>query len=381
VQAAALAGLRDVRWRFDLLFLSGMLCAACGPISKLPPLASDDIEAERRKQQIDQIRDYVAQRSRLNNVAFRIRAANRDDCKNRSWAQIGLEAGTIESLPRKYRSFAHEALAVSWTQATVLSVADRSPAAIAGIRPGDHLLTFNNEAVPRSDTARWIGDFVRNSGERPIQVLVRREGTEQMRTVTPVVACAILIELITDAALNAFTTGDKIVVHSSLLRIANTDAQLAMIVGHELAHVTLGHLEKQRANRLLGWAGGAIIDVGITLGGIPTGGAFAREFTRAGELAFSVAFEREADYVGAYYAARAGYDLAGAEEFWRAFSLESPDSIRLATTHPVTPVRFVQIQEVVAEIADKRRRNAPLVPELKVSEAETEVTNPAETVR
>jgi predicted Zn-dependent protease len=230
-------------------------------------------------------------------------------------------------------------------------------------------LTFNNEAVPRSDTAGWIGDFVRNNGERSIQVLVRRNGSDEMHSVTPVITCAIPIQLITDSALNAFTSGDKIVVHSSLLRIARTDAQLAMIVGHELAHANLGHLDKQRANQVLGWASGAVIDVGIMLGGISTGGAFTREFSRAGQRAFSVAFEREADYVGAYYAARAGYDLAGAEEFWRAFSLENPDSIRGATTHPVTPVRFVQIQKVIAEIADKLRRNAPLIPELKVAEA------------
>jgi len=62
-------------------------------------------------------------------------------------------------------------------------------------------------------------------------------------------------------------------------------------------------------------------------------------------------FEREADYVGAHYAARAGYDLAGAEKIWRAFSLENPDDIRVGT-HPVTPVRFVQMQKAVAEITN-----------------------------
>jgi predicted Zn-dependent protease len=368
-----------VRWDLKFLVAGSLLCAACGPISKLPPLAAEDIEAEQRKQQVDQVRDYLAQRSRLQNVAFRVRVANRNDCKNRTWAEIGLTAGTVESLPRKYRSFAHEALSVSWSQATVLSVADTSPAAIAGIGAGDHLLTFNNEAVPRSGTAGR--DFVRNNGERSIQVLIRRDGVDKMHTVTPVIACAIPIQLITDSTLNAFTTDDKVVVHSSLLRIARTDAQLAIIVGHELANANLGHLDKQRANQLLGWASGAAIDAGILLGGISTGGAFAREFGRAGHRAFSVAFEREADYVGAYYAARAGYDLAGAEELWRAFSLENPDSIRAATTHPVTPVRFVQIQKAVAEIADKQRRNAPLIPELEVTEAETEPTSPAENMR
>jgi|SRR5262245_42629518 len=93
----------------------------------------------------------------ISNVAFRIRAVNHRDCRS---AQIGLEAGTVPSLPRKFRSYAHEALSVSWTHATVLSAAETSSAGAGGIKPGDHLLTFNNEAVPGSNTADWIHRFV-----------------------------------------------------------------------------------------------------------------------------------------------------------------------------------------------------------------------------
>ena len=109
--------------------------------------------------------------------------------------------------------------------------------------------------------------------------------------------------------------------------------------------------------------GGAAADAGIMFGGMSTYGAFSKVLTQAGARAFSVAFEREADYVGAYYAARAGYDLAGSEEIWRALSLEDPDSIRVATDHPIMPVRFVQIQKVIEEIESKKRRNVPLDPE------------------
>ncbi len=372
-----------MRWHpTKLLAASFLLCAACAPVSKLPPLPTDDVEAERRKQQIDQIRDYFAQLGRLHSVAFRLRVANSDDCKSWAWAQIGLDAGTVASLPRKYRSFTHEALTVSWTQATVLSVAETSPAATAGIKPGDHLLTFNNEPVPRYGTAGWIGGFVRDNGYRPIQVLVRRDGVDEMHTVTPVKACAIPIELATDSTPNAFTTDDGIVVYSSLLRLARTDAQLALIIGHELAHANLGHLDKQRVNTIVGWAGGAALDAGIMLGGISTGGAFSKQFARAGAQAFSVTFEREADYVGAYYAARAGYDLTGAEDVWRAFALENPDSIRISGDHPVTPVRFVQMQKTAAEIADKQRRDEPLIPEMKAIQSEAEPTmNSGESIR
>jgi predicted Zn-dependent protease len=98
-------------------------------------------------------------------------------------------------------------------------------------------------------------------------------------------------------------------------------------------------------------------------GGMSTYGAFSKVLTQAGARAFSVAFEREADYVGAYYAARAGYDPAGSEEIWCTLSLEEPDSIRVATDHPITPVRFVQMQKGIEEIESKKWRNVPLDPE------------------
>ena len=82
-------------------------------------------------------------------------------------------------------------------------------------------------------------------------------------------------------------------------------------------------------------------------------------------MAFSVGFEMEADYVGAYYAARAGYDLSGADEVWRAMSLEMPAAIRIASTHPTTPVRYLQMRKVIDEIAEKKSNNQPLVPDLK----------------
>lgn len=143
------------------------------------------------------------------------------------------------------------------------------------------------------------------------------------------------------------------------------DAQLALIIGHELAHANLGHLNKRRVNEVIGWVGGAAIDAGTMVGGMPTRGVFSKTFARAGARAFSVAFEREADY-----AARAGYDPAGAEEIWRTLSMADPDSIRVTGDHPITPVRFVQMQKVADEIADKKRRNLPLVPEPRVIQSD-----------
>ena len=96
----AIRGVQDVRCTELLVLHALLLCAACAPVSKLPPLPADEIKAEQRKQQIAQLRSYLGQLSRLDNVAFQLRVANRDDCEDRAWAQIGLIAGTV----RVYRA-------------------------------------------------------------------------------------------------------------------------------------------------------------------------------------------------------------------------------------------------------------------------------------
>jgi hypothetical protein len=359
--------LRGFCRRWPAVLAGAWLCASCAvPISQLPGVSPDAVEAEHRKEQVAQIRDYYAQLARVENVAFRLRVANREFCKTTA-VQVGMHAATVESLPRKYRSYSNEALGVSWTEPTVISVAEGSPAAAAGIKNGDRILRLDDEPTPQTRTAAWIDGYLKNNGEKPVQIAFERDGKDRAVTVQPVMACAVPIVLASNAQPNAFAGRDKITIQSGILRAASTDAELAVVIGHELAHVNLGHYDKKVQNAVLGAFGGVLVDGSFLLGGIYTRGTFTRHFMRAGALAFSVGFEREADYFGCYYAARAGYDVSGALGFWRKIALENPNSIRLAASHPTSPERFVLMQQTIAEIEDKQRRHLPLVPELTAS--------------
>jgi beta-barrel assembly-enhancing protease len=361
-----------LRWGGVGLAISSVLLAACAPVSRLPALDQNAIAAEQRLEQIAHIRKYYSELHRVDTVAFRIRTANRADCGGWESAQIGLYAATPQSLPRRYQSYSREALDLTWARPTVISVVEGSPADQAGIVKGDEIIALNGELIPLYSTANWMAGWLKHHGAKPLQAKLLRDGVDHTVTIAPVMGCAIPINYVTDDAVNASTNGERITIHSAFVAMTKTDAQLAFVIGHELAHANLGHLDKKGINSLIGAVSGTLIDVGVLAGGVSTRGAFGKEFKKAGERAFSVNFEREADYVGAYYAARAGYDLNGAEEVWRAVGLSHPSSIRLASTHPITPVRFVQMKEVAAEIADKRRRNLPLVPELKFMQAEQE---------
>ncbi len=315
--------------RFPAVIASALLCASCAePIAQLPEISAAAVATEHRTEQIAQIRDYYETLARLDRVAFHIRVANRVLCAAQS-AQIGMHAVTVKSLPRKFQSYSREALNVSSTEATVISVADGSPAAEAGIKTGDQVLTFDNEAVSAKEAPGWIGGILKENGERPVVIVLRRDGVDRTVIVQPVLACAIPINLVIDGSANAFTDYKKIVIKSGILRLTHSDADLAVIIGHELAHVNMGHYGKKLQNALLGAASGAAVDGAFMVGGIYTNGTFSKHFELAGARAFSVVFEREADYVGAYYAARAGYDISGAENVWRAMALE------IAEQHPL----------------------------------------------
>ncbi len=353
------------------------LCAGCaGPVSKLPTASATDIATEQYRQLLARARDYYRELARVDNVAFRIRTANTRFCKKKVAAQIGLFAGTVRSLPRGFQSVAAQALNLDWSTPRAIAVADGSSAQRAGIKAGDDVLKLNGEPVPETGTARWIADSVRKAGTTPITLTTRRDGKQDSLTLYPVMGCSIPINLKSTPVPNAYSTGDKIVIESGILRVTSTDAELAIIIGHELAHTNLGHIRKQIQNALVGEIGGAAIDIALAAAAVPTHGVFMRHFERVGAMAYSVDFEREADYVGAYYAARAGYKISGAENVWRALALEDPASIRLATTHPTTPARFIFMRKTIAEIEDKERRHMPLVPELKMAVARAQ---PADT--
>jgi hypothetical protein len=362
-----------VRARAFLCVLVATACSGCAPLSRLPDLDAKEVAAEQRREQTAQMRGYYAALHRVNNVAFRLRVANRIFCKERVSAQIGLYAVTPRSLPRRFRSFAAEALGLAWARPTVISVSDGSPAALAGIRDHDEIIALNGELIPVTGTAGWIGRWLKANGEKPVRVDLRRDSVDRTVIVTPVTACSVPIEYVVNDEANAAASDRGITINSGIVALTKTDAQLATVIGHEMAHANLGHMNKRGMNAVIGFAGGLAVDAGIMMGGLPTGGVFTREFMKGGARAFSVAFEREADYVGAYYAARAGYDLAGAEEVWWAMGQQSDrNGLRFARTHPLVAVRFLQMRAVAAEIADKKRRHLPLVPELRSAQASGE---------
>ena len=165
--------------------------------------------------------------------------------------------------------------------------------------------------------------------------------------------------------INAVADGKNIFIFTGMMRFVENDDQLAAVMAHELAHNLMGHVKAQENNILLGMLAGAAVDMLATSQGINTGGELGKVGSQIAMLTYSADFEREADYVGLYILAQAGYDPTAAANLWRRMSIEDPNGIYGSLTHPSNSERFVALHKAITEIDYKRKHNIPLLPDFK----------------
>jgi Zn-dependent protease with chaperone function len=161
--------------------------------------------------------------------------------------------------------------------------------------------------------------------------------------------------IVNKRGVNAFADGKGIYIYPQLLDVAATDDELALVIAHELGHNVMKHVQKKTGNAVLGALLGAAISAATKVD-------VTRAAQSVGGQMFSQEFEAEADYVGTYFAALAGYDYRNAAAVMRKLGAISPAMISHGSSHPPTAERFVAIQAAAAEIAAKLGRREPLVP-------------------
>lgn len=154
-------------------------------------------------------------------------------------------------------------------------------------------------------------------------------------------------------AVNAFAaTGGVIVIYSGLIEAAHSEAELAAVMAHEIAHITQRHIartlqEHQRLSlpTLLAVLSGIAIGTHAPqVGSALTAGAVAGNLQT--QLNFSRAYEREADAIGIGILARAGYPPQAMASFFDrlAHSAGTSDVPELLRTHPVTSERIAEAE-------------------------------------
>ncbi len=241
---------------------------------------------------------------------------------------------------------------------------------------GDGILAVDGERMTSLDD---FNDAMASARRKGIAILsvVRLDGdgsvSEVLLAGEP--ACDQDIHLVHDNVIATYPTGGDIYLTTALLETLESDDELALMISHDIAHETLGHLTRKRVQMGVGLLAEAAI---MVFTAIPPTGSLAR----FGKHAFAGGMERDADRHGMYIAARAGYDPGPSAELWTRFAdrdrhprsadetvehRHRSNTDALLMNHPLSQERVDAMESVSGNIVRRRAAGLALVPDTKRS--------------
>lgn len=134
---------------------------------------------------------------------------------------------------------------------------------------------------------------------------------DQVWATTGLATEKIPLQIVDSPVINAYNDGMKIVIYTGLIKHVKNSHELALVIGHEIAHGTLWHLKMMRE------LGVSLTDNDVSV------------------------LESNADKMGAIYIMKAGYDICKAREWFK--TLLSTNGDYLGGDHPTYSYRYTQL--------------------------------------
>jgi predicted Zn-dependent protease len=159
------------------------------------------------------------------------------------------------------------------------------------------------------------------------------------------------VNVINSKELNAFCMpGGKIVFYTGILeQLKLTDDEVAMIMGHEMAHALREHARERMGKTAATRIGANLLSGLLGLGN--TGDALLNMGGQLLTLKFSREDESEADLVGMELAARSGYDPRAGVSLWQKMAAANKGAPpQFMSTHPSSSTRIQDIQANLGKV-------------------------------
>ncbi len=160
--------------------------------------------------------------------------------------------------------------------------------------------------------------------------------------------------LVQNNEVNAFCMpGGKIVVYEGLLSVAQNEAELAVVISHEIAHAVAKHSNERLSQQIMTQYGMAILSEALSKKSAAVQTVATSVFGLGAQVGLMLPYSRkheyEADYMGIVFMEMAGYDSASAVDFWTKMSSGKGNANDFLSTHPSDSKRIAQIKARMAE--------------------------------
>ncbi|MPX87872.1 peptidase M48 [Moraxella catarrhalis] len=160
------------------------------------------------------------------------------------------------------------------------------------------------------------------------------------------------VHAITDNQINAYVMpSGKIVFYTGIIeRLRLTDAEIAAVMGHEMAHALREH-SREKASRHIATQGA----LSIAVNALGLSGGQAQLVGLAGQLGLDLPHSRtqeaEADKIGIELMARAGYDPNAAVTLWQKMQSAGGNGVpQFLSTHPSSTNRIANLKALVPTV-------------------------------
>jgi hypothetical protein len=343
---------------FALVVFLSFTAMGCSTSSQIARGSGSDIASEALEQEALVLRTQRDRSKKLSDLYRPLRTANADICGDDVSYTSGFFATEISAFERPYRQAATQKLGIT-EKVSIYYLTNESPAERSGLQVGDVIQSVNGEAIGTGSRAvRKLSTLLMDI-DSSYSLEVVRGAVPLSINVTPELGCSYDIYYDGSDAINAYADGNAIYITAGMYRFSESDQELQVVIAHELAHNSEGHIDKKLGNTALG----AIFDIAAAAYGVNTQGAFS-DMT---STMFSQEFEREADYVGMYMLARAGVPTDEAANLWRRMAAESGSNIRgtFSASHPSSSERYTNLDAANVEIRAKISSGAALLPARK----------------
>lgn len=199
--------------------------------------------------------------------------------------------------------------------------------------------------TPESELVQRVGTRIKNA---VIQYFEQENASDQLE------GFQWEFSLLDDTTVNAFAMpGGKVGVFKGMLPVAQTEEGLAVVVGHEIAHVIARHGNERMSQLLVIQLGGIALQEALDQYPQQTRQLALAAFGIGAQigilLPFSRLHESEADQLGLIFMALAGYDPRAAVDFWvRMDELQASVPVpEFLSTHPSHETRIDDIQKAL----------------------------------
>ena len=161
--------------------------------------------------------------------------------------------------------------------------------------------------------------------------------------------------LVNDKQVNAFCMpGGKIVVYEGLMNLVESEDELAVVVGHEVAHAVAKHSNERMSQQMLAEYGAQILGAAVSQKSEMVQSMAAQVYGLGAQYGLSLPFSRkhelEADYMGLILMTIAGYNPDVAIGFWQKMSADGAQIPEFMSTHPSDAKRIKEIQSELPKI-------------------------------